>query len=107
MAENLKVRNFKKAIRDLKNKITGQQELIDEYNAITMKIAKASDKEPSKTARKAQLQKAYETLDETTYKSTDIGFEIGGFNPYHASKRAVKAKVELGRKLLAHLGLEK
>lgn len=107
MVENLKIRKFKVAVRDLKNKITGQQELIDEYYAITHKIATTSDNTPSGTARKSQLMEAYKTLDETTYTPTDFGFTIGGFNPYSASKRAVKAKVELGRKLLAQLGLQR
>ncbi|MBQ0013357.1 MAG: hypothetical protein KBS86_02190 [Proteobacteria bacterium] len=107
MVENLKLRQFKIAIRDLKNKATGQQKLIDEYNAIAHKIAVASDKEPTKTARKAQLQEAFRILDETTYKTTDSGFEMDGFNPYTASKSVVKAKVELGRKLLNNLGLER
>lgn len=104
MAENLKVRNFKRAIRDLKNKITGQQELIDEYNVITAKIAKASSKEPGKTARKAELLEAYHILEEDKFISEE---EQSSFNPYTASKRTVKAKVELGRNLLNQLGLEK
>ncbi len=107
MVENYQLRKLRIAVRDLKNKITGKQELIEEYYVITHKITTASDNTPSGTERKLRLMEAYNTLSETTYAPADFGFTIDGFDPYRASKRAVKKKVELGRKLLVRLGLQR
>lgn len=113
MADNSKARQFRIAIRDIKNKITGKQPLINEYETATVKLAKAADQAPKNSDLKRQLLEALDKLyDGEALKKTsyDDGMTfVGGseFNPYDVKKDALKKKVEMSRMFLKKFGLQK
>ena len=89
-------------IRDIKNKITGKDKVIEEYNKATMNIANLSDNEKDPKVKK-QLMDLYQNVtDEQWVKSEHGGMAIVDYNPYKGSKKETRKKIEM-----AKLGLEK
>lgn len=89
-------------IRDLKNKITGKDKVIEEYNNATMNIANLSDNEKDPKVKK-QLRDLYDKVtDEEWVKTGKTAMAIKSYNPYKGSKKETRKKIEM-----AKLGLKK
>ena len=89
-------------IRDLKNKITGKDKVIEEYNKATMEIATLSDKEKDPEVKKKLLDLYQQVTDEKWEKTGKSSMTVSDYNPYKGSKKKTRKKIEM-----AKVGLKK
>lgn len=95
-------RSISLKIRDLKNRITGKDKVIEEYNKTMHKIATLSDNEKNPEVKK-QLMDLYQTVTEEEWVKSDTGgMAICDYNPYKGSKKETREKIEM-----ANAGLKK
>lgn len=106
--ENLKIRQFKLGIRNFINKYTGQDELIEQYNAAMSAIATASDKSESSEFKKKALA-AMHAVEGGETVTDGVGFwEEGTFNPYTPmQKKALRAKIAQLYAAMQELGISR
>ncbi len=93
------------ALRDLGHKITGNDELIEQYNNIIMTLARAADEAEKDSSRKATLLNALYKLEDSSLIGQDGCFYEPSYNPYRASRSENKKRVEYGYRVLDSLGL--
>ena len=106
--ENPTVRKFKLGVRNFLNKYTGQDELIEKYNAAMSAIANASDKSESPEFKKKALA-AMHAVEGGETVTDGFGFwEEGTFNPYTPmQKKALRAKIAQLYAAMQELGISR
>jgi len=80
-------------IRDIKNKITGKQQIIDQYNCLISDLAKISAETTNNPALKKYI---LSTLDEVTESAPVYSANttyIDSYNPWHGTKAKTRAKI--------------
>ena len=96
------IKQLKLKFRDIRNKITGKDKVIEEYQKTTMDIATLSDKEKDPKVKK-ELRKLYKDVTEEKWKIKENYASVhDSFNPYKSTKKATRKKIEM-----AQLGLKK
>ena len=106
MSLSSKLKQAKIAMRNAVHKITGQDKLITEYNALVSKLCYLSDSLPD-SEQKSELMKNLEALTESVLKlvNKDI-FYIDSFNPYKiANKKLLEKKIVSARQLARRHGI--
>ena len=106
MSLSSKLKQAKISMRNAVHKITGQDKLITEYNALVSKLCYLSDSLPD-SEQKSELMKNLEALTESVLKlvNKDI-FYIDSFNPYKiANKKLLEKKVVSARQLARRHGI--
>lgn len=93
------------ALRDLGHKITGNDELIEQYNNIIMTLARAADEAEKDYSRKAILLNALYKLEDSSSIEHGSCFYEASYNPYRATRSENKKRVEYGYRILNSLGL--
>ena len=81
-------------LRDLKNKITGKDKVIEKYNETTHKIATLSDKEKNPDVKK-KLMELYEKVTDEKWHTDDNVAWSDSYNPYKGRKKTTRSKIEL------------
>lgn len=105
---NLKIRQFKLGIRNFINKYTGQDELIEQYNAAMSVIAKASDASKSSEFKKKALAAMHAVEGGETVTDGVATWEEGTFNPYTPmQKKALRAKIVQLHAAIQELGISR
>ena len=90
-------------VRDAKNKITGKQGIIDEYNSLTQEIAESSDNEKN-ADRKKGFQTLYQEVTDEKWETNENGsITISDHNPYKEKKKDTKKKIEIAQQGLAKM----
>lgn len=98
-----KKHEFLLALRNGINKLTGKQELIDEYEqAIHIITHKLDRMNPGADKDKLSTELAGITEDRHTYDAKG-GYYIGGFDQYKSNKKTLKQKIELTKKLMQQM----
>jgi len=95
------------ALRNGINKLTGKQELIDQYRDIVSDLSKKHDRMES-GVKKTELAKKLDKLTEATAELDGKGgLYLDGFDPYRASKKVLKQKIAEGQKLRQQAGISR
>lgn len=97
-------------IRNFINKYTGQDELIEQYNAAMSAIAKASDKSKSSEFKKKALAAMHAVEGGETVTVTDgiAAWKEGTFNQYKPmQKKALRAKIAQLHTAMQELGISR
>ncbi len=95
------------ALRNGINKLTGKQDLITEYEQATHIITRKLDR-MNPGAVKDKLMDEFHKITEETYESDGKGnMNISGFNQYKTSKKNLKQKIELTKKLIQQMKAER
>lgn len=98
-----RIKELKLKLRDIKNRLTGKQEVIDQYYGATHEIAQSSDKEED-PERKQELQDLYKKVtDEKWVKDEQGGWGSESHDPYKRKKKDTKKKIEEARQGLERI----
>lgn len=106
--ENPTVRKFRLGMRNMINKYSGQQSLIDQYYSAIRTIASASDKSKSAEFKK-RAGDVLHAVQGGEWVTDDITFwEQGVFNPYTPfQKKALRQKIAQLSAAIQELGIER
>lgn len=98
-----KMKEIKLKLRDAKNKLTGKQKIIDEYNNLTSDIAHTSDNEEN-PEKKDKLMNLYGEVTRQEWESKEDGsFCVSDHNPYNARKKETKKLINIAKQGLAKI----
>jgi len=97
-------KKLKLKARDMFNKITGKDKVIEQYNELTHEIAASSDKEENPEKKKDLMKLYKDVTDEKWVNDEKGGCYSDDYNPYKLknSKKKTRAKIDMAR-----MGLEK
>ncbi len=98
-----KLKELKLRARDYKNKITGKDKVIKEYNEVVHEMTSASDKEKDPEIKKELMALCDNVLESKWHTAKDgMSVSYDSYNPYEGSKKKTLSKIEM-----AKIGLEK
>lgn len=98
------VKEVKLQFRDAKNRITGKQAAIDEYNALTLQICYISDRLANDNPLKKTIIENINRICEKKCCDGPYGsFFIDSYNPWASSKSTTNKKITALQELLGKI----
>lgn len=91
------------ALRNGINKLTGKQELIDEYERAVYIISHKLDKMNSGADKDKLSAELARITEESHAYDGEGGYNVGNFDQYKSNKKTLKQKIELTKKLMQQM----
>ena len=102
------IKEYKLDLRDMIHRVTGQSQLIEEYNALTQKLYCAHDMEQDKARRTAMRAEINAVTKANWMRSlSDDGLVYSSYNPYKLNQnKTLRGKIKRLQNIAAKYGID-